>query len=90
MRAFFKIRLYFQKIKNHLKQSKTRKRKPGKSQNVKFAPFVLIGANVWYMESCVFACEDFPKENQKLANEQQTLVKLKLAIFYILCYLLAF
>ena len=38
-----------------------------------------------YKESCVFVCEDFPKENQKLANEQLTLVKLKLAIFYILC-----
>ncbi len=23
-----------------------------------------------YMESCVFVSEDFPKENQKLANEQ--------------------
>jgi hypothetical protein len=27
-----------------------------------------------YKESCVFVCEDFPKENQMLANEQQTLV----------------
>jgi hypothetical protein len=26
------------------------------------------------MESCVFVCEDFPKENQKLANEQLILV----------------
>jgi hypothetical protein len=38
------------------------------------------------MNGNVFVCEDFPKENQKLANEQLTLVKLKLAIFYILCY----
>ena len=41
--------------------------------------------NVLYMESCVFVCEDFPKENQKQANEQLILVKLKIAIFYILC-----
>ena len=34
------------------------------------------------MESCVFVCEDFPKENQKQANEQLILVKLKIAIFY--------
>jgi len=34
-----------------------------------------------YKESCVFVCEDFPKENQKLANKQLTLVWLKLAIF---------
>ncbi len=38
------------------------------------------------MESCVFVCEDFPKENQKLVNQQLTLVKLKIAIFYIQCY----
>ena len=25
--------------------------------------------SVTYMESCVFVCEDFPKENQKLANK---------------------
>ena len=37
------------------------------------------------MESCVFECEDFPKENQKQANRQLTLVKLKVAIFYIRC-----
>uniref|UniRef100_UPI0019D2550A hypothetical protein n=1 Tax=Yeosuana marina TaxID=1565536 RepID=UPI0019D2550A len=48
-----------------------------------FQPFVTLGT---HMESCVFVCEDFPKENQKLANEQLTLVKLKLAIFYILCW----
>ena len=24
---------------------------------------------VMYMESCVFVCEDFPMENQKLANK---------------------
>ena len=24
---------------------------------------------VMYKESCVFECEDFPKENQKLANK---------------------
>ncbi len=40
-----------------------------------------------YKESCVFVCEDFPKENQKQANEQLTLVKLKVAIFFIRCYL---
>jgi hypothetical protein len=41
--------------------------------------------NGWYMESCVFECGDFPKENQTQAKEQLTLVKLKLAIFYIRC-----
>jgi len=29
---------------------------------------------VLYMGCGVFVCEDFPKENQKLANEQLTLV----------------
>jgi hypothetical protein len=29
----------------------------------------LLAPNVWYMESCVFVCEDFPKENQMLANK---------------------
>ena len=37
------------------------------------------------MESCVFVCEDFPKENQMQANEQQTLVKHKIAINYTRC-----
>jgi hypothetical protein len=44
-----------------------------------------IAANVRYIESGVFVHEDFPKENQKQANGQLTLVKVKLAIFYILC-----
>ena len=39
-----------------------------------------------YMESCVFVREDFPKENQKLANKQLPFVKPKIAIFYILCW----
>src|SRR5690606_41835175 len=37
------------------------------------------------MESCVFGGEDFPKENRKPANGQQTLCQLKLAIFYTRC-----
>ncbi len=45
-----------------------------------------IHSNGSYMESCVFVCADFPKENRKLANEQLTLIKHKTAIFYILCW----
>ena len=37
-------------------------------------PSALCFITFMYKESCVFVCEDFPKENQKLANEQPTLV----------------
>jgi len=37
------------------------------------------------MESCDFVNEEFPKEIQKFAKKQQTLIKLKVAIFYKRC-----
>ena len=38
------------------------------------------------MESCVFVNEEFPTEIQQFAKKQQTLVKLKVAIFYTRCW----
>ncbi len=54
-------------------------------QMFNFSTIFTLHTTFMYKESCVFVCEDFPKENQKLANKQLTLVLLKLAIFFIRC-----
>lgn len=42
--------------------------------------------NGLYMESCEFVSGEFPQEIQTQAKEQLTLIKLKIAIFYIRCW----
>jgi hypothetical protein len=41
----------------------------GKIYCINGSLWTALVATFMYMESCVFECEDFPKENQKLANK---------------------
>ncbi len=43
--------------------------------------FFKFAAKFMYMKCCVFVCEDFPKENQKLANKATNIGKAKTSNF---------
>ena len=51
---------------------------------------IQLATTVLYKNSCVFACEDFPQENQMQQIRNYLCLSTNVAIIFIHCYLLAF